>query len=185
MFNKKGKKTNVNPYPNLRPADAQYITKLDEKIALAQKQNKKELCEFLIDKKQFDMNYINVKNNNKVGKLGLIPSSLLSILSARDNEKIFDNYKKDTMKIAKQLFSDDMSVQQICAIACEFVRLSTANFDRYESETAQMPQSVLCQLLSTNAYGMLSFYFGVSNAVDQTEFLAWLINMGQIGRAHV
>ncbi len=178
MLGKKKEKTNDNPYSNLRAADAQYFLKLDEKIALAQKQNKKEFCEFLIDKKQFDMNYINVKNNNKIGKIDLLPSSLLSILNARDNEKVFENYKKDTMKIAKLLFDEDMTIQQICATACEFVRLSTANFDRYESEGVQKPQSVLCQLVSTNAYGMLSFYFGVSNAIDQTEFLAWLINLG-------
>jgi len=178
MFNKKKEKTNSNPYSNLKSADAQYFLKLDEKIALAQKQNKKEFCEFLIDKKQFDMNYINVKNNNKIGKIDLLPSSLLSILNARDNEKAFENYKKDTMKIAKLLFDIDMTTQQICATACEFVRLSTANFDRYESESVQNPQSALCQLVSTNAYGMLSFYFGVSNAIDQTEFLAWLINLG-------
>ena len=71
-----------------------------------------------------------------------------------------------------------MTIQQICATACEFVRLSTANFDRYESESVQNPQSALCQLVSTNAYGLLSFYFGVSNAIDQTQFLAWLINLG-------
>lgn len=178
MFDKKKGKTNSNPYSNLRPADAHYFSKLDEKIALAQKQNKKEFCEFLIDKKEFDMNFINVKNNNKIGKIDLLPSSLLSILNARDNEKVFENYKKDTTKIAKLLFDDDMTIQQICATACEFVRLSTANFDRYESESVQNPQSALCQLVSTNAYGMLSFYFGVSNAIDQTKFLAWLINLG-------
>ena len=178
MLGKKKEKQNNNPYSNLRAADAQYFVKLDEKIALAQKQNKKEFCEFLIDKKQFDINYINVKSNNKIGKIDLLPSSLLSILNARDNEKAFENYKKDTMKIAKLLFDDDMTIQQICATACEFVRLSTANFDRYESESVQKPQSALCQLVSTNAYGMLSFYFGVSNAIDQTEFLAWLINLG-------
>lgn len=178
MFDRKKGKTNSNPYSNLRPADAQYFSKLDEKIALAQKQNKKEFCEFLIDKKELDMNFINVKNNNKIGKIDLLPSSLLSILNARDNEKVFENYKKDTTKIAKLLFDDDMTIQQICATACEFVRLSTANFDRYESESVQNPQSALCQLVSTNAYGMLSFYFGVSNAIDQTKFLAWLINLG-------
>ncbi len=178
MFDKKKGKTNSNPYSNLRPADAHYFSKLDEKIALAQKQNKKEFCEFLIDKKEFDMNFINVKNNSKIGKIDLLPSSLLSILNARDNEKVFENYKKDTTKIAKLLFDDDMTIQQICATACEFVRLSTANFDRYESESVQNPQSALCQLVSTNAYGMLSFYFGVSNAIDQTQFLAWLINLG-------
>ena len=178
MFDKKKGKTNSNPYSNLRPADAHYFSKLDEKIALAQKQNKKEFCEFLIDKKEFDMNFINVKNNSKIGKIDLLPSSLLSILNARDNEKVFENYKKDTTKIAKLLFDGDMTIQQICATACEFVRLSTANFDRYESESVQNPQSALCQLVSTNAYGLLSFYFGVSNAIDQTQFLAWLINLG-------
>lgn len=179
MFNKKKEKQNNNSlYSHLSPMDAQYFSQLDESIALAQKKNNKNFYEFLIDKKQFDMNYIKVKDDNKIGKIDLLPTSLLSILNNRDNEKLFEKYKKDTMQVANILFDSNMTIQEICATACEFVRLSTSTFDRYDSESVQNPQSALCGLLSTNVYGMLSFYFGVSNSVDRTQLVAWLINAG-------
>lgn len=178
MAKDKQKSASVGLYDGLKPADVQYMTKLDEKIALAQKQNKKEYAEFLLNKKQLDLNYIHIKKENKFGKTDSLPASLLSIINNRDTEKIFDNYKKDTKKLANQLFNPDMNLQQICAVACEFVRLTTSNFDRSESEAEQKPLSALCQSVSTNAYGLLSFYFGVSNEVDQTQLLAWMISLG-------
>lgn len=178
MAKDKKKKELNNPYSDFKTADAQYLNKLDEKIATAQKQNKKEFCEFLLCKKQLDLNYIKISQGNHLGNIDLLPASLLSILRNRDYEKMFDGFKKDTQKLAKQLFSEDMNIAQICAVACEFVRLTSSNFDRFDSEEQQSVQSALCQSLSTNAYGLLSFYCGFGDAVDQTHLLAWLISLG-------
>lgn len=178
MAKDKKKKELNKPYSDFKTADAQYLNKLDEKIATAQKQNKKEFCEFLLCKKQLDLNYIKISQGNHLGNIDLLPASLLSILRSRDCEKMFDGFKKDTQKLAKQLFSGDMNISQICAVACEFVRLTTSNFDRFDSEEQQSAQSALCQSLSTNAYGLLSFYCGFGDAVDQTHLVAWLISLG-------
>lgn len=176
---KKGKKVAVkqNLYGDYRPQDSNYLNKLDEKIEHFRKQNKKYESEFYFNAKNFALNTIEVKKTcgNEYEKF---PKKLGSIIDDRDIDKLFQRFQNDTRAIAKELFTEEMSIEEIVAIAIEYVRVSSSNFNRFQSEDPQNPMSELAEKFAVGYNGVFSLYFGLANDTDRAQLMTRLINCG-------
>lgn len=168
----------VKPYANFRPADASFLTKIDNKMVVFRKNNKKYALEFYGNAKNFVLNAIDIKNKHKVGKFEALPKMFLDLINDRDVDKLFNGYRSDTINLGKVLFSDEMTLEEICACAMEYVRICSSNFERFNGESVRGAQSELAESLAQGYNGVLSFYFGVANDVDRGQLLARLINVG-------
>ena len=174
----KNKEKTSNHYANLEPSDSNFLNKVDAKITEFQKQNKKYALDFYYNAKQFVLNTIEMKKTYKAEELNILPKRFLDLISDRDIDKLYNGFLSDTKSVAKVLFSEDMSMEDICACAIEYVRLCSSNFKRYEAESERKKESEIAEKFSVGYNGVLSFYFGLASDIDRGQLLARLINCG-------
>ena len=165
----------ANPYGNFRPADSAFLNKIDAKMATFQKNNKKYPLEFYGNAKAFVLNVINVKHQGRVDNL---PKTLADLVSDRDIDRLYQGFLSDTKNVGKVLFSEEMSIEEICACAIEYVRICSSNFDHFNGEGEKQPQCALAESVAKSYNGVLSFYFGVADDTDRAQLMARLINVG-------
>ena len=168
----------VNPYGSFRPADSSFFNKIDEKIIKLKKENKKEPLEFYENAKSFVMNSIELRKGSLVKDFDRMPKLLIDLISDRNIDKLYEGYLNDTKKVAKELFSSEMSINEICACAIEYVRLCSSNFASYESEAKRNEVSELAEKFAKSYNGVLAFYLGIGDDTDRTQLLARLVNVG-------
>ena len=174
----KNKTKEVNPYGNFKPSDSNFLNKVDAKIADFQKQNKKYALDFYYNAKQFVLNAIEMKKQYKADELNKLPKRFLDLINDRDIDKLYNGFLNDTKAVAKVLFSEEMSMEEVCACAIEYVRLCSCNFNRFESESERKKESEIVEKFSVGYNGVMSFYFGLASNIDRGQLLARLINCG-------
>lgn len=178
MKTEKTEKKQENLYVDFSAKDAECLKKIDAKLSSLQKQNKKSAIGFFEVAKTFVLNAIEVAKNHKIGNYNSLPKRLLTFVEERDIDELYHSYIKDTKALANNLFNAEMNIEEICAIAIEYVRISSTSFCRYDSESLRNEQSELAEQFSAPLNGVLSFYFGLASELDRAQFLERLINCG-------
>lgn len=168
----------VNPYAQFRPSDSAFLNKIDSQLTKFSKDNKKYPLEFYENAKAFVMNVINLRHTTNAKEFDDLPKVLVDLTNDRNIDKLFQGYLNDTKAVGKVLFSEDMTIDEVCACAMEYVRLCSSSLSTYESEVPQGDISKLATSYAKSYNGVLSFYLGIGNEEDRSQLLARLINVG-------